>query len=138
MYNPALSDVENFSEFGKCSIPGGHGHDYVLEVTVYGKPDKKTGTVMNLDRLKNVIENEIIARFDKKDINSNVDVMRGIVPSIENLVLVIWNLLKPHITGAELYEVRLWETENNCAWYRGEEEGKKPQRAQRAGKKSKN
>jgi 6-pyruvoyltetrahydropterin/6-carboxytetrahydropterin synthase len=119
MYNPTLSDAENLTEFGKCSTPGGHGHDYVLEVTVRGKPDKKTGTVLNLDRLKEVIEKEVVIRFDQKDINNDVEVMKGIVPSIENLVRVIWTLLKPHITTVELYEVRLWETENNCAWYRG-------------------
>jgi 6-pyruvoyltetrahydropterin/6-carboxytetrahydropterin synthase len=121
MYNPALSDKENLAEFGKCSAPGGHGHDYVLEVTICGKPDKTTGTVMNLDRLKEIIEKEIIARFDQKDINNDVEIMKGIIPSVENLVRVMWNLLKTGIADAELYEVRLWETENNCAWYRAGE-----------------
>lgn len=120
MYNPALSDAENLKEFGRCSMPGGHGHDYVLEVTVCGKPDKKTGTLINLDLLKKVIAEQVIERFDKKDLNNDVDVMQGIVPSMENLVRVIWDLLKPHIKGAELYEVRLWETENNCAYYKGD------------------
>lgn len=121
MFNPELSDEENLRLYGKCSNPGGHGHNYVVEVTVRGIPDERTGVVINLDDLKKLLDWEIIDRFDHKDLSSGVDVLEGSVISMETLVRVIWDLLDPKITDAELYEVRIWETDTNCAWYRGGE-----------------
>jgi len=119
MFNPELSDEENMRIYGKCANPGGHGHNYVLQVTLRGTPDEKTGLVMGLDKLKNLLDKEIITRFDHKDLSNDVEVLRGSVASMENLVEVIWDILEPKIFGAELHEVKLWETENNCACYRG-------------------
>ncbi len=119
MYNPELSDEENKRIYGKCSSPGAHGHNYTLEVTVRGVPDKKTGIVIGLDKLKTMLDDEIVGRFDHKDLSNDVDVLRGSTASMENLVRVIWDLLEPRLTDAKLHEVKIWETEKNCAWYRG-------------------
>ncbi len=119
MFNPELSDEENLRIYGKCANPGGHGHNYVLQITLRGAPDEKTGLVMDLEKLKILLDEEIIRRFDHKDLSNDVEILKGSVASMENLVKVIWGILRPKISGAELYEVKLWETENNCASYRG-------------------
>ena len=120
MYNPELSDEENTRIYGKCANPGVHGHNYVLEITLRGIPDEKTGLVTNIDTLKKLLDEKVVKRFDHKNLNSDVEVLKGVVPSMENLVKIIWDILQPKIDGAELYEVKIWETEKNCAWYRGE------------------
>ena len=120
MFNPGLSDEENRGLYGKCANPGGHGHNYVLEVTMRGIPEERTGMVTNLDSLSGILMREIVERFDHKDLNVDVEELRGNVTSLENLVRLIWRILEPAMDEGSLYEVRLWENENNCAWYRGD------------------
>lgn len=123
LYNAALSDEENFALYGRCANPSGHGHNYTLEVTVKGKMDPRSGMVMDLKELKRIIVEEIVERVDHKNLNTDVDFLRDVIPTSENLVVCFWQLLEKRLAGrCELYEVRLWETENNVVFYRGEDE----------------
>jgi len=120
LYNPQLSDAENELVYDKCSNKNGHGHNYVLEVTVAGEPNPKTGYVIDLKKLKAIIAREVIEKVDHKHLNIDVDFMKGIIPTAENIAREIWNVLEPNITEGRLHSVRLHETENNVVEYRGE------------------
>jgi 6-pyruvoyltetrahydropterin/6-carboxytetrahydropterin synthase len=121
VFNPELSDEENFRIYGKCSNPNGHGHNYVLKVTVAGDLDEKIGYVMDLTELKILVEKEIIEKVDHKNLNLDVDFMKGVLPSTENIAMKIWEQLEPKINakGKTLYSIKLSETVNNSIEYRG-------------------
>jgi 6-pyruvoyltetrahydropterin/6-carboxytetrahydropterin synthase len=119
LYNPALSEARNFELFDKCASPNGHGHNYVLEVTVVGEPEDETGYVIDMKKLKEIIRNEIISRVDHKHLNYDVDFLKGINPTSENVVKAVWNVLKDKIPNGRLHAIRLHETENNSVEYRG-------------------
>ncbi len=121
LYNPRLSDEENEKLFGKCSNPNWHGHNYVLEVVVKGEIDSLTGYVIDLKELKRIIRENIIEKLDHKNLNLDVDFLKGKIPSGENLVVAIWNQLEGKITNGKLHAIKLFETENNYFEYRGEE-----------------
>jgi 6-pyruvoyltetrahydropterin/6-carboxytetrahydropterin synthase len=120
LYNPAYSDEKNLEIFGKCSNPNWHGHNYVLEVTVAGEPDPETGFVIDLKILKNIINENILAKVDHKNLNTETDFMKGIIPSAENIAKGIFNELKDKMPSGRLYSVVLFETEKNIVEYRGE------------------
>ena len=120
IHNPALSDDENLQLFGKCNNPNWHGHNYVLEVSVRGVVDERTGYVIDLGALRDVVEREVIDKTDHRNLNLDVDYMRGINPTTENVVVAIWRVLAPAVQPARLLRLRLWETENNFAEYEGE------------------
>jgi 6-pyruvoyltetrahydropterin/6-carboxytetrahydropterin synthase len=119
VHNPALSDEENTALFGKCNNPNWHGHNYDLEVTVEGTVDPKTGYVIDLGQLKALVEREIIDKVDHKNLNLDVDFMRGTNPTTENIVLACWRVLAPRVSPGRLTRLRLWETENNYVEYDG-------------------
>lgn len=120
LHNPAKSDEWNRETFGKCNYPNGHGHNYVLEVTVGGEPDPDTGYVMDLGVLKALVDAHIVAKFDHRFINLDVDFMAGVLPSTENLVVAFWQQLAPHLPGGvHLVKMRLAETARNAAEYFG-------------------
>lgn len=119
LYNPALSEAQNNELFDKCANPHGHGHNYVLEVTVAGTPGKDSGYVIDLKRLKRIIQEEVLSRFDHKHLNHDVEYFKDLVPTAENIAVVIWSLLSPKIKDGRLFSVRLHETENNIVEYRG-------------------
>ncbi len=119
LYNPALSESENNELFDKCANPHGHGHNYVLEVTVAGTPGKDSGYVIDLKKLKRIIQEEVMSRFDHKHLNHDVEYFKELVPTAENIAVVIWNLLAPKIKDGKLFSVRLHEIENNIVEYRG-------------------
>lgn len=119
LYNPTWSDVKNLEVYDKCASPNGHGHNYELEVTVGGEIQKETGYVFDLKKLKNLIRREVIAKVDHKHLNVDVPFLAGVVPTAENIARAVWYLLEPHIGKGILYAVRLRETENNVAEYRG-------------------
>lgn len=119
LYNPAFSDQQNEALFDKCANPMGHGHNYVLEVTVVGEPREETGYVIDLKKLKEIIKREVLDKVDHKHLNHDVEFMRGIIPTAENIAKVFWNILEPKITEGRLFSVRLRETENNIVEYRG-------------------
>ncbi len=122
LFNPDRSEHENPQMFGKCSNPNGHGHNYTLEVTVSGEPGRETGYVLDLKTLKDIITREILDKVDHKHLNHDVDFLRGVIPTAENIVVAFWKVLAPRIPSGRLHSLRLQETENNSVEYRGEAE----------------
>jgi 6-pyruvoyltetrahydropterin/6-carboxytetrahydropterin synthase len=120
LYNPSYDDEKNLKIFGKCSNPNWHGHNYVLEVTVAGEPDAETGFVIDLKILKNIIDENILTKVDHKNLNTETDFMKNIIPSAENIAKAIFNELKEKLPSGKLYSVKLFETEKNIVEYRGE------------------
>jgi len=120
LHNPALSDDENRETYGLCNNPTGHGHNYDLEVTVEGEVDPVTGYVMDLRQLKRLLGETVLADLDHANLNVDVDWMEGVIPTTENLAVVIWRRLEEGLTGARLTRVKLWETERNSVEYLGE------------------
>lgn len=117
--NPDKPDAWNIEEYGPCNHEHWHGHNYILEVSVAGEPDPETGYTFDLGRLKRIIHREIVEKCDHKNFNCDVDFMKDIIPTTENLVIAFWNQLEPHIERGKLHSIRLRETENNSAEYRG-------------------
>lgn len=117
--NPDKPDSWNLEQYGPCNHQHWHGHNYILEVSVVGEPDPDTGYTFDLGDLKRIIHEEIVAKCDHKNFNCDVDFMKGIIPTTENLVIAFWNQLEPRIKPGRLHSVRLRETENNSAEYRG-------------------
>jgi len=124
MYIPEWTDNQNLEVFGKCSNPNWHGHDYVLYVTVRGNLSKETGLVVNMNVLKDIIKEKIIDRVDHRNLNLEVDFMKGLNTTTENLAIAIWNELEEDVrkTGCELYCVKIEETENNTIEYYGKKD----------------
>ncbi len=120
LHNPEKSDEWNRQTFGKCNSPNWHGHNYTLEVTVVGQPDPETGYVIDLGELKKLVNEKVVSKVDHANLNLDVDFMADTLPSTENFVIAIWNELEDHIPGGTLHSVRLRETDNNSAEYRGE------------------
>jgi 6-pyruvoyltetrahydropterin/6-carboxytetrahydropterin synthase len=121
LHNPAKSAAWNRSMFGPCNHPNWHGHNYTLEVSVLGTPDPATGCVIDLGALKRLLERVIVAKCDHRNLNLDVDFLRGVIPTTENLVVAFWQEIEralPRGSG-RLYCVRLHETERNRAEYFG-------------------
>lgn len=121
LFNPEWSEEENQRVFGKCNNPSGHGHNYYVEVTVAGTVDPDTGYVVDLKQLKNIIHERVLSKIDHRNLNEDVDFLRGIIPTAENIAQGIWRQLVHHIPQGRLYQVRLYETEKNFVDFRGEE-----------------
>lgn len=119
LWNPKLSEKENEEAFGHCCNEAGHGHNYVLEVTVAGKPDPKTGYVMNLRDLKRLIKEEVADPCDHKHLNQDVPFLKGVIPSTENLAVTFWRRIASKLKTGRLVQVRLYETPRNFADYYG-------------------
>jgi 6-pyruvoyltetrahydropterin/6-carboxytetrahydropterin synthase len=119
VHNPKLSDEDNRALFGKCNNPNWHGHNYVLEISVEGDVDPRTGYVIDLAEVKRIAQQAIIDRVDHRNLNLEVDFMRGINPTTENLVVAIWNVLDPLLRPRRLRRLRLRETENHWVEYEG-------------------
>jgi 6-pyruvoyltetrahydropterin/6-carboxytetrahydropterin synthase len=121
MFRSDWSDEKNQEVFGKCSNPNWHGHNYVLWVTIKGKPSDDHGFVMNINILKQIIKIKIIDKVDHKNLNLDVEFMQGKITTTENLAIAIWNELKLSVEneGAFLHCVKIDETENNSIEYYG-------------------
>ena len=119
VHNPALSDAENQRLFGKCNNPNWHGHNYTLDVSVSGPVDETTGYVVDLRHIKRVVEREVIDKVDHKNFNLEVDFMRGVIPTTENIVVAMWRVIEPAMRPAKLTKLVLWETPNNYVEYEG-------------------
>ena len=120
VHNPALSDEENTALYGKCNNPNWHGHNYVLEVSVTGPIDERTGYVIDLGKLRAIVEREVIDQVDHRNMNVDVPMMRGINPTSENIVVACWRALESRVAPGRLTRLKLWETENNYVEYAGE------------------
>jgi 6-pyruvoyltetrahydropterin/6-carboxytetrahydropterin synthase len=120
LWSDQLTEAENYAMYEKCANPNGHGHNYVLEVTVRGTPNPQTGMVVNLTELKQVINEQVVKWVDHKHLNYDVSWLEGFIPTTEVLVIKFWERLVDSLPAGMLYEVKLHETENNVASYRGE------------------
>jgi 6-pyruvoyltetrahydropterin/6-carboxytetrahydropterin synthase len=120
LHNPAKSLAWNRRQYGLCTNPHWHGHNYVLEVTVRGEPDPVTGYVLDLAELKRILHRAVVDPCDHRNLNDEVPFLRGIIPSTENLAIAFWGRIAPHIRPpAVLHNVRLFETPRNFVDYRG-------------------
>jgi len=122
-WNPGWTAEENVRVFGKCANRNGHGHNYTLEVTVAGEPDPVTGFVVDLKWLKDVIERQVLDAWDHRHLNLEVPEFAKALPTTENLALAAWKRLAPAVAaaqGAQLSRVRVYETPEIFAEYRGE------------------
>ncbi len=122
LYSAELSDAENRRLFGKCSNPNGHGHNYVLEVTVCGTDDAGKGTVTNVGHVDRVVLERVIEPFDHKNLNLECPEFAQLNPSVENIARVIWDRLYGAFAGCRLASIRVWETPKTCAEYTGGDE----------------
>ena len=118
LYSDAYSEENNREVYGKCSNPHGHGHNYVVEVTVGGQVDPVTGMVCNLADLDRCVKNLVIDRFDHTNLNLD-EHFTNLVPTTENFCIAIHNLLSKHFVHAHLERVRVEETQNNFFEYGG-------------------
>jgi 6-pyruvoyltetrahydropterin/6-carboxytetrahydropterin synthase len=120
--NPALSEQENQRLFGMAANPHGHGHNYVLEVSVEGQPDPVTGMVLDLKELKEVMNREVVEPYDHRFLNHEVAPFDRVIPTAENIARDIWRRLEPHLSGPgrRLQLVRLYETPDLYVDYLGE------------------
>lgn len=119
-WNEKFSPEENQRLFGRCSNRNGHGHNYVLEVTVEGEVDPVTGFVVDLKWLRDLIDREVIEVYDHRHLNLEVPEFRKTIPTTENIAIAIWNRLAPKLKGARLKRVRIYETPEIFADYYGE------------------
>lgn len=120
LFNPEFSDEKNDKIFDKCNNYYGHGHNYELEVTVKGLPDINTGYVIDLKLLKSILDNEIVSKVDHKHLNFDVPFLDGIIPTVEHLSIVFWNILKDKLPNCELHRIRIYETEASFVDYYGD------------------
>lgn len=123
LHNPSKTEEWNKTMFGDCNHANWHGHNYVMEVTVAGEPDPDTGYLMDLGKLKAIIEKKIIAKCDHRNLNVDVDFLQDVIPTSENLVKAFYDQLREEVeracaTGGRLVSVKLFETERNIAEYR--------------------
>ena len=109
-WNPAWSEDENRRVFGKCSNRQGHGHNYTLEVTVRGDIDPASGFVVDLKKLKDIIEREVVSVYDHRHLNFEVPEFANAQPTTENIALAIWRRLDGKVPGAALYRIRVYES----------------------------
>jgi len=121
LHNPVKSDEWNRQTFGKCNSPNWHGHNYQMEVTVLGEPDPETGYVIDMADLNRIMLERVIDKCDHSNLNLDVDFLKGIIPSSENLVIAFWQQIEPHISGGKLFSIKLFETARNVVEYRGNE-----------------
>ena len=121
-HNPAWTDERNKTVFGKCNNPHGHGHNYLLEVTVAGAVDPATGMVVNLYDLKTVLE-RVLVEFDHKNLQADTPYFTGRIPTTENLAVVLWDRIAEQLQGAQLVALRLFEEEDLSVDYQGRRVG---------------
>lgn len=117
--NPKWSNEKNDEIFGKCNLPNYHGHNYVLIATVKGSIDPETGYVIDLKVLSDIIEEEVVERFDHKNLNLDTEEFKNLNPTAENIAVVIWNLLRKRLHSDFELKVILYETERNFVEYEG-------------------
>jgi len=119
LYRPDWDDARNREVFGKCSNPHFHGHNYELIVSVTGSIDPRTGFVIDMKVLKDLIRTEVEDAFDHKNLNQEVPEFNGLNPTAENIAVVTWNKLRPHLRADLELEVQLFETPRNFVTYTG-------------------
>ncbi len=119
LHNPAWDEARNKEIFGVCNNANYHGHNYDLIVKVTGTIDPSTGYVMDMKILQDLVDEHVIARFDHKNLSLDTEEFKKLNPTAENIAVVIWNLLRPHIDSDKDLEVTLYETERNFVSFNG-------------------
>lgn len=119
-HNPEFTPEENQRIFGKCNNPHGHGHNYTLEVTVKGNIDQRSGFVVDLKELKDIMNREVIDAMDHRLLNKEVAEFKDQIPTTENLAISIWRRLEAKLSLAELHRVRVYETPDLFVDFYGE------------------
>ncbi len=119
IYNPAWDDRKNEEIFGLCSLPNFHGHNYDLIVKLTGDVNPDTGYVFDMKLLKDIVEENVVDRYDHKNLNLDVDDFISTIPSAENIAISIWNILRKKIDPDYAIQVILYETERNFVEYSG-------------------
>ena len=117
LYNRDWTDEVNRDVFGKCSLPHFHGHNYELEIKVVGEVDERTGFVMDMKVLSDVVKEQVLEKFDHKNLNLDTAEFRNLNPTAENISIVIYDLLRPHIKRELDLFIRLYETPRNFVEY---------------------
>ena len=118
--SPQLTDAENEQVYGPAANPLGHGHNYIVEVAIEGDPDPITGMILDLKRLKELLEDKVLNVYDHRLLNREVEPFDHIVPTVENIAIDIWNRVCPLLTGrARLHSVKVHETSELSVEYRG-------------------
>ena len=117
LYKEGWSREQNFAAFGKCSLPHYHGHNYELEIKVAGEIDPVTGFVMDLKELSDLVNEKVLEKFDHKNLNLDVEEFSELNPTAENIAVVIYELLRPHIRPSLDLFIRLYETPRNFVEY---------------------
>lgn len=117
-YQPKLSAAQNKKVFGKCAWPNGHGHNYILEVTVAGSVNSLTGMVMNIKQLKRFLQ-KVVQRLDHRYLNRDLPQFKRLVPTTENIARVLWRILQEQYPRLPLHKIRLTEGEEVCVEYYG-------------------
>jgi 6-pyruvoyltetrahydropterin/6-carboxytetrahydropterin synthase len=120
LYNPNWSEEKNTEVFGKCANANWHGHNYELIVTIKGEVDQETGFLMDAKKLSRLLNEEVCEKLDHRNLNIDVDFMKGRLTSTENLAIAIWEQIAPHLpTNVKLHCVKLYETPRICVEYFG-------------------
>lgn len=119
LFNPKWDDAANLRVFGKCSYPNYHGHNYDLIVEVCGEIDPETGFVYDLGILSNIIKEEVVERYDHRNLNLDLEEFKTLIPTAENIAVVIWNRLRKRLEAHLELRIRLYETERNFVEYNG-------------------
>ena len=119
LFQPNWSDEKNDAVYGKCNNPNFHGHNYTLEVWVEGELDPSTGYLIDLKLLKTIIQTEIIERFDHRNLNLDCSEFATLIPTAENIAIVIYEILRNVLDPKYKISIKLWETENNMVFYDG-------------------
>src|SRR5918993_5763754 len=117
LYNSNWNDAQNADFFGKCALPNYHGHNYDIEVKVVGEVDDRTGFVMDMKKLSDLVQEAVLERFDHKNLNLDTEEFKALNPTAENIAIVIYNLLRPHIPAGNDLFIRLYETPRNFVEY---------------------
>ncbi|MGN6213363.1 6-pyruvoyl trahydropterin synthase family protein [Parafilimonas sp.] len=117
LHNNAFDEATNEKVFGKCNNPNFHGHNYELIVKITGVPDAQTGFVIDLKELSEIIRANVLARFDHKNLNLDVEEFKNLNPTAENIAIIIYKILRPLIKSDFDLQVRLYETERNFVEY---------------------
>lgn len=120
LHNPDRDAEWNRRIYDKCDNPAGHGHNYIIEVSVEGEIDPETAMVIDLKKLKQIVRREVVDHVDHTNLNTDVDFLRGIIPTAENLAQSFWKRLEPAIDEGRLSRIVLHETERNSVTYSGE------------------
>ena len=119
LFQPNWTDEKNDAVYGKCNNPNFHGHNYTLEVWVEGELDQSTGYLIDLKHLKTIIQTEIIERFDHRNLNLDCLEFATLIPTAENIAIVIYEILRDVLDPKYKISIKLWETENNMVFYDG-------------------